>query len=101
MAETKQVLHILTPFTSLASEHESREVEQCPPLSELQELVGGLIELVRVNFRGKVVDMLVNEEGLIMNLPVNAAATALMRESYEGYGYIVGVALVFEGFTLP
>ena len=102
---TKKIMHIYRPMgdgnVTTITEYEKREVDKCPSLSELQELVDGLIELVRVNFEGKEVDMIINEEGLIHNLPFNATASRLMRDSYDGYGYIVGPAIVFEGFKLP
>ena len=100
---SKKIMHIYRPFgeTTIVTEYEKREVDECPSLSELQEIVGGLIELVRVNFEGKEVDMIINEEGLIYNLPFNATATRLMQETYDGYGHIVGPALIFEGFKLP
>ena len=100
---TKKIMHIYRPIgdTTIMIEYEKREVEKCPTLDELQEIVGGLIELVTVNFEGAECDMIINEEGLIYNLPFNSTGTRLMQETYNGYGHIVGPAIVFEGFRLP
>ena len=100
---SKKILHSFIPIgtTTIVTEVRHQEVEKCPSLSELQEMVGGLIELVRVNYNGKECDMLVNEEGLLHDLPFNETATRFMRETYDGYGHIVGPALIFEGFKLP
>lgn len=48
-----------------------------PTLEKMQEFVDGYIERVNVLFNGDACDMIVNEEGLIKNLPVNWKATAL------------------------
>jgi hypothetical protein len=57
-------------------------------LEELQSAVGGYIEVAPFNQQGKV--LLVNEEGLLMQLPVNPLATTL-----AGYP-IVGDALLLD-----
>lgn len=48
-------------------------------LEELQEAVGGYIELVPLDHQG-FTQMVVNEEGLIRGLPVNAIATRLIGQ---------------------
>ena len=54
-----------------------------------QELVGGMVEVVRgVTMTGRLFTMLVNEEGLLLGLPLNTTATV-----YSGQE-IVGNALV-------
>lgn len=100
----KKIMHIYTPMgeTTIVVETEHREVDKCPPLAELQELVGGgLIELVQVIYKGKTCDMIVNEEGLLRNMAFNHPATKAMQATYDGYGHIVGPAIIFEGFKLP
>ena len=58
-------------------------------LEELQSFVGGYIEIVSLN------DMflVVNEEGKLNNLPVNANATALWEQVYGKTDVIVGDVL--------
>lgn len=61
-----------------------------PTLSEAQEIVGGLVEMVRSPTKPDW-QILVNEEGLLDGLPFNAEATELC-----GTG-IVGPAIVLKG----
>lgn len=59
---------------------------------ELKNFVEGYIEIVSL---GKKKVMVVNEEGKLMNLPVNAEATKVMLEMLPmSRDYIVGNALV-------
>lgn len=62
-------------------------------LEELQEVVGGYIELVRLN-DGRII--VVNEEGLNLNLPVNIEATNILRRDHSTTQYIVGNAIVCD-----
>jgi len=84
----------------------ARDVKGCPPLKELQGLVGGLIERTEVLFKGQTCDMIVNEEGLLKRLPFNPYATHVRMQyltlnGMERYGSpIVGSAVIFEGFKL-
>lgn len=61
-----------------------------PTLAEAQEIVGGLVEVVRSPTKPDW-QILVNEEGLLDGLPFNAEATELC-----GTG-IVGPAIVLKG----
>ena len=61
-----------------------------PTLAEAQEIVGGLVEVVRSPTKPDW-QILVNEEGLLEGLPFNAEATELC-----GTG-IVGPAIVLKG----
>ena len=56
-------------------------------LVELQKLVGGYIEYIHL--KGHI--LVVNEDGRLMNLPVNPGATQLARQF--GYDFIVGDAV--------
>lgn len=49
--------------------------ETAPSLEEMQKYVGGYIEVVNVLVDGKPMQMIVNEEGLIQELPVNVIAS--------------------------
>ena len=69
------------------------EVKDGSMLNGLQEIVGGYIEITRPFRTKELLCMIINEEGLLMDLPVNLAASNLFR------GTIVGdVAIVQEGF---
>lgn len=63
-------------------------------LETLQAAVGGFIELVHLPGGGYVV---VNEEGLCLNLPVNKKATAIVACCFPAFdGIIVGNAVLCE-----
>ena len=62
-----------------------------PTLDWLQKQVGGYIEVAGVCLRGKL-RMVVNEEGLLQELPLNTTATDL----YSGTSNIVGPAVVLK-----
>ena len=62
-------------------------------LEELQEIVGGYIEVIRLN-DGRII--IVNEEGLNLNLPVNIEATNILRRDHSTTQYIVGNAIVCD-----
>ena len=58
-----------------------------PTLKEAQEYVGGLVQIVYI---GKH-QLLVNEEGLLLNLPYNHVASTFSGD------YIVGNAMLLKG----
>jgi hypothetical protein len=58
-----------------------------PTLEQLQDIVGGYIQAVYLGYGRYLV---VNEEGKLMGLPVNLAATALV----SGVDVIVGHAVI-------
>lgn len=64
-------------------------------LEELQEYVGGYIEIIRLTDKYL---MVVNEEGRLLNLPFNPEATDIARQHKAIYpnDMIVGNALVAE-----
>ena len=62
-------------------------------LEEMQEIVGGYIEIIRLN-DGRII--IVNEEGLNLNLPVNIEATNILRRDHSTTQYIVGNAIVCD-----
>lgn len=62
-----------------------------PTLDWLQKQVGGDIEVASVCLRGKL-RMVVNEEGMLQDLPLNATATDLCG----GTSNIVGTAVVLK-----
>ena len=69
---------------------EKLHLQSYPTLKDMQSWVGGYIERVPVNATAPCKTMLVNEDGLGRNLPVNVRASA-----YYDHGPIVGdVALL-------
>lgn len=62
-------------------------------LTEMQEIVGGYIEPIRLN-DGRII--IVNEEGLLRGLPVNIEATNILRRDHATTQYIVGNAIVCD-----
>jgi hypothetical protein len=64
----------------------------CPTLREMQEMVGGWTECIIIPLDGdKTTDLVMNEEGLLLDLPHNpyASGLAAMR--------IVGPVIIFTG----
>lgn len=62
-------------------------------LEEMQKIVGGYIEVIRLK-DGRL--MIVNEEGLLHGLPVNIEATNILRRDHSTTQYIVGNAIVCD-----
>ena len=62
-------------------------------LAELQGIVDGCIEIIRLN-DGRII--IVNEDGLSLNLPVNIEATNILRRDHSTTEYIVGNAIVCD-----
>jgi len=67
---------------------ETRQIEK-PDLKELQKLVEGYIEFVRLPRGNGHKVMVVNEEGLLKRLQFNAKASMIARRT------IVGVAVIY------
>lgn len=65
----------------------------CFELEELQEIVKGYIEIIDLD-HGKI--MVINDEGKLLELPVNKEATKMYRSFYNTYDFIVGDVLVCE-----
>jgi hypothetical protein len=69
-----------------------------PTLEEAQRIVGGYIELVRAkSTSGKVVTLIVDEDGKAKHKPVNKIITKTFGQSIYG-GHIVGDTIVLEGW---
>lgn len=73
----------------------------------LQDAVGGLFDVVRTKINGIEIDMWVNDEGLLVGLPLNRLATHI-HETRVGneYACIVGAVIITggpdqEGNTIP
>ncbi len=52
-------------------------------LEQYQMIVGGNVEVVRVRHNGDVCDMVLNEDGLGLGLPMNRVATRLLESYWE------------------
>ena len=73
--------------------------ERRPSLEELQEIVGGYIEVVALRLRGRIVgQMIFNDDGRY-RLPHNPAATFLAQcnGGIEPWDWIAGPAVVLSG----
>ena len=66
------------------------EVDSVGALKKMQDLVGGLIEIVKVS-EGRV--LIINEEGKIHGLPVNNVASMIFDSDTD---YIVGDVLLTD-----
>ena len=62
-------------------------------LTEMQEIVGGYIEVIRLN-DGRMI--IVDEEGKSKNKAVNIPATNILRRDHYTTDYIVGTAIVCD-----
>lgn len=65
-----------------------------PTLKEMQEFVGGYIEPIRVKVNGYSYTIVVNEEGLLMNLPINE------YDSRVAGFMLVGNVILMKGFRI-
>ena len=61
-------------------------------LEEMQEIVGGLIELVHLRQGNRY--MVVNEEGKVNDLPYNEVATTIFANNHDIDDIIVGNVLI-------
>jgi hypothetical protein len=66
-------------------------------LDQLQKLVGGYIELV--NLPESKEQMIINEEGKLMGLPINSTATKIFHDNYPHlqHDWICGDAIILSG----
>ena len=60
-------------------------------LKEMQDIVGGMIEMIRTNDNDYV--LILNEEGKLDELPYNSKATDLVNKCIMPSDYIVGTVL--------
>ena len=60
-------------------------------LEELKSVVGGYIEIVQLT---KDYLMVINEEGKLLDLPINVVATRVYRKSRNTEDFIVGDVLI-------
>jgi len=63
------------------------DVKNEPTLKSAQDFVGGYVEGITFP-NGDY--LIINEEGKLMNLPLNSKATALWRATFDNDNYITG-----------
>ena len=63
-------------------------------LEELQEIVGGYIEIIHLPTLEK--KMVMNEDGKAMELPINRLATEILRDAYATSDIVVGDVLICD-----
>ncbi len=74
--------------------YEKREASTKPDLEEMQRIVGGYIEPLRVCHEGHTRTMVVNEDGISLGLHVNHAASRIAGRP------IVGDVFILEGYRV-
>ena len=77
----------------LATEVIDLDAEDKSSLKVLQEAVGGLIQPIRAGN----IEIVINEEGKIFDLPYNEYGTRILRKAYSTDDYIVGDIVVTAG----
>tara|TARA_R100001163_G_C4870421_1_gene72466 strand:- start:40 stop:324 length:285 start_codon:yes stop_codon:yes gene_type:complete len=77
------------------------ESKEKPDLKEMQEMVGGYIEIVKCKYNDEWKTMILNEEGKLRNLDLNTKATEMYSNNGIGIpDVIVGTAILFKNFDL-
>jgi len=74
--------------------YKKREAPSKPSLEEMQQIVGGYIEPLRVEHEGHIRTMVVNEEGKLIRLPLNIRASEIAGRE------IVGNVFILEGYRM-
>ena len=76
-----------------------KELGHRPSLKEAQKIVGGYIEFAKGKLDGKVVNLILDEEGKLKHKRKNSKATLMYWARYPGIGdIIVGDVIVLEGW---
>lgn len=65
-------------------------------LEELQGLVGGMIQIVPIRYKGYT-SLMCNEEGLLIDLPLNVVATTAVGDQVFGNMLVGDIVLMKEG----
>ena len=77
------------------------ELDHCPTMEEARKVIGGYVELVKAREgAGKLVTLVVNEDGKPLGLPTNREVIKTYGSSIYG-GFIVGDVIVLEGWRSP
>ena len=89
MTIKKEVIYLDTN-----EEVNKKENAKKPTLEEMQKYVDGWIQPLKVKFDGRICTMIVNEEGLIRQLPYNHTASVISGRC------IVGKVIILVGYRL-
>jgi hypothetical protein len=65
--------------------------------AELRRLVGGDIQVVRFTYLGEPAQLICNEDGKLIGLPINEMATKIMSGVLDPADYIVGDVAILIG----
>lgn len=79
----------------IKSNGEVEERELNGELKELQEIVGGYIQIVPINYQGYA-GIVCNENGKLEDLPTNHIATGLVGSQLFPFDYLVGTVILFK-----
>ena len=79
---------------------ESWVIESCPELKELQEIVGGMIQIVNVVVGGVATELICNEEGMLFDLPENPRALSYVEHTDALMPRLYGTVVIFSKPTV-
>ena len=79
---------------------ESWAIESCPELKELQEIVGGMIQIVNVVVGGVATELICNEEGMLFDLPENPRALSYVDYTDALMPRLYGTVVIFSKPTV-
>jgi hypothetical protein len=85
--ELEETTNMTTPHRLIIIQSDGKIIETGtkakPKLSELQSVVGGYVEVYRnISYEKHFCQMIANEDGRSMNLPINPVATQIFNDSY-------------------
>lgn len=84
---------------AISAQNEMRRLEYAPPSYDvLREAVGGWYEHVRPMGLNRPYSMMVNEEGLLHGLPLNALGSALYGTHLHGQPIVGDIVIVKDGY---
>ena len=104
-----KVKHLINNDVPYATQHSEQTIEydegKEPTLEELQEWVGGYIEVIKMIHDDRECMGIINEEGKLKDLPFNLNATVeyhewMRRREFELDDVIVGNCAVMTNFDL-
>ena len=88
MLNLSYIIQDMTDINTKASEFKIIENKKDEPnYKKVSEFVGGMVECITFP-NGDL--LLINEEGKLINLPLNPEATALWRATFDNDNYITG-----------
>jgi predicted nucleic acid-binding OB-fold protein len=80
---------------------QEREIDACPEYAELSEIVGGMIEIVRVVVDGIETELICNENGtFLFDLPENPRALSRVDHTDALMPHLYGTVIIFSEPTV-